>query len=308
VHILVTGAAGFIGRALGRGLAERGHRVIGVTRRIAEPIAGVELWPIGDIRPQTEWSSPLAGIETVVHLAGAAHQNRRAASPADAAAAAAALAAAAAQAGARRFVHVSSIRAMGEATEPGRPFRADDPPRPRDPYGHGKLLIEHALSRAAADRGLELVILRPPLVYGPDVKANFRALIRVADSGLPLPFSGIDNRRSLIFIDNLVSLVAQACVEPAAAGCLLLARDADLSTPDLLRALAAGLGRPVRLFAVPEGLFGVLRALPWVGALAARLTLSLQVDDAATRVALGWTPPIAPIEALALTAAAFRRQ
>jgi nucleoside-diphosphate-sugar epimerase len=308
VRILVTGAAGFIGRALGRSLAEHGHAVLGITRHVAEPIAGVALRPIGDIGPQTDWSPHLAGIEVVVHLAGRAHANRLAPEAANEAAAAAALAAAAAQAGIRRFVHVSSIRAMGEATAPGQPFRADDPPRPRDPYGRRKLEIERALSRAAEASGLEPVILRPPLVYGPGVGANFRALVRLVASGLPLPFAGLDNRRSLIFIDNLVSLLARTCRDPAAAGRMLLARDAaDLSTPQLLRALAAGLGRPARLFAVPEASFGMLRRLPGVGPRVARLTLSLQADDAATRTALGWTPPIAPMEALAITAAAFRR-
>ena len=124
------------------------------------------------------------------------------------------LAHSAAKAGVRRLIHMSSVRAMGDATPPGVPFRAADPPRPRDPYGRGKLAIERALLAAAQESGIEIVILRAPLVYGPGVKANFRALMRLVASRLPLPLAGIDNRRSLIFIDNLVDLVGRACLHP----------------------------------------------------------------------------------------------
>jgi UDP-N-acetyl-alpha-D-quinovosamine dehydrogenase len=306
-RILVTGAAGFIGRALSRGLAERGHAVFGRTRAAAEPIAGVALAPIGDIGPHTDWSEHMAGIDIVVHLANRAHRKRIEPAAGGEAEAAAALARAAIAAGVRRLVHMSSVMAMGEATPPGLPFRAADAARPCHPYGRGKLSTERALAAAAPGHALELVILRPPLVYGPGVKANFRALIRLAGSGLPLPFAGIDNRRSLIFIDNLVDLAARACVHPAAAGQVLLARDgADLSTPALLRALARGLGRPARLYAVPDAALRIVRALPGLGPAVASLTLSLQVDDGATRAALGWRPRIAPEAALAATAAAFR--
>jgi nucleoside-diphosphate-sugar epimerase len=306
-RILVTGAAGFIGRALCRGLVERGHAVRGAVRGAAAPIAGVDFCAVGEIGPRTDWSKPLAGVDIAVHLANRAHHARIDRTAAVEAEAAAALARQALAAGVRRLVHISSVRAMGEATRPGMPFRAGDAPRPRDRYGRGKLATERAL--LAATRGSGLVVLRPPLVYGPGVKANFRALIRLAGSGLPLPFAGIDNRRSLIFIDNLVGLVALACVHPAAAGRVLLARDGvDLSTSQLLRVLAEGLGRPARLFALPDTAFGLLRLLPGLGPRFARLTLSLQVDDGATRDALGWVPEIAPEQALALTAAAFRRR
>jgi nucleoside-diphosphate-sugar epimerase len=139
------------------------------------------------------------------------------------------------------------------------------------------------------------------------VKANFRALMRLVASGLPLPLAGIDNRRSLIFIDNLVDLVGRACLHPSAAGRVLLARDAaDLSTPELIRLLAAGLGRPARLFRVPRPALAMLRALPKLGPLVSRLTLSLQVDDAETRAAVDWRPPVSPEIGLAATATAFR--
>jgi nucleoside-diphosphate-sugar epimerase len=304
---LVTGAAGFIGRALCVGLAERGHAVLGLSRRPAEPIPGIELRPIGDIGPTTDWSGHLDRIEIVVHLANRAHRSGRLAADHGEEQAARVLAHSAAKAGVRRLIHMSSARAMGEATLPAAPLRATDPPRPSDPYGRGKLAIERALQAAARESGIELVILRPPLVYGPGVKANFRALMRLVASGLPLPLAGIGNRRSLIFIDNLVDLVGRACLHPGAAGRVLLARDgADLSTPELIRLLAAALDRPARLFGVPQPALAVLRRLPTLGPLFTRLTLSLQVDDAETRAALDWRPPVSPEIGLAATAAAFR--
>jgi UDP-N-acetyl-alpha-D-quinovosamine dehydrogenase len=149
-------------------------------------------------------------------------------------------------------------------------------------------------------------LIRPPLVYGPGVRANFAALMRLVQSGLPLPFSAIDNRRSLIFRDNLVDLLAIAAIHPAAARMTLLARDdEDLSTPDLIRALAAGLGCKPRLFSLPDALFAALRPLPGIGPRLARLTLSLQVDDSATHAGLDWTPRIPAAIGLAATARAF---
>jgi nucleoside-diphosphate-sugar epimerase len=306
-RILVTGAAGFIGRALCVGLVERGHTVHGRSRRPAEPIPGIELRPIGDIGPTTDWSRHLDRIDIVVHLANRAHRSRPEAADHSEAQAACVLAHSAATVGVRRLIYMSSLRAMGEATLPGAPLRATDPPRPCDPYGRGKLAIERALQAAARESGIEIVILRPPLVYGPEVKANFRALMRLVASGLPLPLAGIENRRSLIFIDNLVDLVGRACLHPGAAGRVLLARDAaDLSTPELIRLLATGLGRPARLFSAPRSALAVLHRLPKLGPLLSRLTLSLEVDDAETRAALDWRPPVSPEIGLAATAAAFR--
>jgi nucleoside-diphosphate-sugar epimerase len=307
-RILVTGAGGFIGRALCAALTSHGHAVHGVTRRPEAPIAGAALAAIGNIGPQTDWRHHLAGIDIVVHLANRAHR-RAAEGDLDEPAAAAALARAAAACGVRRLVHMSSIRAIGDATPPGSPFRSGDRPRPRDAYGLAKLATERALAAAARDSGLECVILRPPLVYAPGVKGNLRALTRLVASGLPLPFAGIDNRRSLIARDNLASLTALACVHPAAAGRAWLARDAvDLSTPQLVAALAEGLGRPLRLYPVPRALLGAAGALPALGPLLSRLITSLQVDDGETRAVLGWMPATAPETGLAETARAFARR
>ena len=306
-RILVTGAAGFIGRALCCGLVERGHSVLGAVRGQADPIAGVELRPIGDIGPRTDWSRHFDGVEFMIHLANRAHRPMWAGTAADEAEAAAALARAAAAAGVRRLLHMSSARAMGDFTLPGTSFRAADPPQPRDAYGRGKLAIERALLAAARETGLDVVIMRPPLVYGPGVKGNFRALMRLVASGVPLPLAGIDNRRSLVFLDNLVDLASRACVHPGAVGRILLARDTtDLSTPELIRALAAGLGRPVRLFALSGAVLAAFRPFPGLAPIIARLTLSLQVDDSETRALLGWQPPISHQIGLAATARAFR--
>ena len=309
-RILVTGAGGFIGRALCPVLAERGHRVIaglrGALSPAAPPIAGAEPRILGEIAPGRDWSGELSDIDLVIHLAQLAH--RPAAGPvlAGEPEAAAALARGAAQGGVRRILYLSSIKAMGETTPPGRAFRADDPPRPEDAYGRAKLASERALAAVADETGLELVILRPPLVYGPGVAGNFRALVRLAGSGLPLPFAALDNRRSLIFRDNLVDLVAAAALHPAAAGQVLLAADgADLSTPALIRILARGQGRAARLFSLPDTVFAVMRQLPGLGPATCRLSLSLQVDDGATRAALGWSPPVAAEAGLLATARTF---
>jgi UDP-glucose 4-epimerase len=304
-RILVTGAGGFIGAALCPALVARGHQVIAGLRRAGPPPEGAEPLVTGDIGPVTDWRTALRGVETVIHLAQRAHAGPDPQALAAEPAAVAALARGMAASGGRRLVLVSSIKAMGETTAPGRPFRSDDLPRPQDAYGRAKLAGERAAIAAARDSGIELVVIRPPLVHGPGVKANFAALLRLAQTGLPLPFAAIDNRRSLVCRDNLVDLLAVAATHPAAAGMILLARDADFSTPALIRTLAAGLGRKARLFPVADALFATLRPLPVIGPRLGRLTLSLQVDDSATRDALQWRPPVPAEAALAATARAF---
>ncbi|HWD58076.1 MAG TPA: NAD-dependent epimerase/dehydratase family protein [Stellaceae bacterium] len=305
-RILVTGAGGFIGRALCPALAARGHGVVAGLRRTGDAPEGSEAIVLGDIGPATGWTATLRGVEIAIHLAQRAHAGPDPAALAAEPAAAAALIRAMAASGAARLVLVSSVKAMGETSAPGRPLRPDDPPHPEDAYGRAKLANERAAAAAADETGIELVTIRPPLVYGPGVRANFAALIRLAASGVPLPFAALGNRRSLIARDNLVDLLALAAIHPAAAGMTLLACDGeDLSTPQLIRALGAGLEREARLFPVPDALFAALRPLPGIGPRVERLTQSLQVDDSATRAALGWTPPVPAAEALAATARAF---
>ena len=306
-RILVTGAAGFVGRALCPALAARGHQVIAGLRApltaAATPIAQAEPRVLGDVRPGRDWRGDLRDVDAVVHLAQRAHRRTTARAFADEPEAAFCLARGAAQAGVRRLFYLSSIRAMGDATQPGRPFRADDVPRPNDPYGRAKLATERALQEVAATAGLDLVIVRSPLVYGPGVGGNFRALVGLAGSVLPLPFAALDNRRSLIYLGNLVDLAATALLHATAAGRVMLAADGtDLSTAALVRLLAEAQGRRARLFAVPSVVVIALRAIPGIGPLVRPLTTSLQVDDRPTRALLGWTPPFASEAALAATA------
>jgi len=301
-RILVTGAAGLIGTALCPALIARGHRVVaGLRRDAALPPGAAEKVVLGDIGPATDWSMALRGIDIVVHLAQRAHAGTDRRVLATEPAAVADLARAAAAAGAKRLVLLSSIKAMGESTAPGRPFRADDPPRPEDAYGRAKLAGERA---GASVPGIELAVIRAPLVYGPGVRGNFRALIRLVASGAPLPFAALDNRRSLVFRDNLADLIAVAATHPDAIGRTLLVRDIDIATPDLICALAAALGRRARLFTLPEPLLSLACRLPGIKAPLSRLTRSLAVDDAPTRALLGWSPAVAATDALAATARA----
>ena len=298
--VVVTGAAGFIGRALVERLAARGAKVVAVVRQPAALAPGVEQRAVGDITASTDWSGLLAGARAVVHLASRAHaaiadEQRWIESES---AASAALARAARGAGLARIVLMSSIKVLGEASG-DLPLRAHQPPAPEDVYGLAKWRMEEAM-RAAA--GEALVIIRPPLVYGPGVKANFRALIRLVDSGLPLPFAAIDNRRSLVFIDNLLDLVETALAHPAAAGeTFLLRDDQDVSTPELVRRIAGALGRSARLFPVPPPLLRLAASLLGRAGDAERLVASLRVDDLATRRRLGWRPRVSLDDGLAAT-------
>jgi nucleoside-diphosphate-sugar epimerase len=308
-RILVTGASGFIGTALCPVLLARGHQVVAGNRRATPTRGATEGLVVGDIGPAKDWSGALAGFDAVIHLAQHAHSASDAMTLAAEPLAVATLVRAAAASRLKRLVLISSIKAMGEVTSLGRPFRAPDPPHPQDAYGRTKLASERAAREAAEETGLELVIIRPTLVYGPSVRANFHALLRLAGSELPLPFKAVRNRRSLIFLDNLVDLLAIAATHPAAAGQILLARDGeDLSTPEMIRALAKGLGRRSYLYRVPGFVWPVLRRVPGLGGKLGPLTLSLQVDDAPTRALLGWTPPIPSAAGLFATARAFAKR
>jgi nucleoside-diphosphate-sugar epimerase len=202
--------------------------------------------------------------------------------------------------GVKRFLFVSSIKVNGEHTPPGRPFTEEAAPAPEDPYGISKYEAERELQALCAETGMELVIIRPPLVYGPGVKGNFASMIRLMEKGLPLPLGAVRNKRSLVALDNLVDLIVTCVDSPAAANQVFLAADGqDISTTELLRNVANAMGKPARLLPVPSGLLMLGASLFGKKAVAKRLLGSLQVDISKARELLGWQPPVSVEEGLA---------
>jgi nucleoside-diphosphate-sugar epimerase len=301
--VLVTGAGGFVGSALVPVLRERGFAVTAVTR--AE---------VGEIGPGTNWAPHLRGIDAVVHLAARVHvtaeETQEAAAEYDRVnrAGTQRLAEAAVAAGVRRFVFLSSVKVMGEATSDAA-FRETDRPQPVDPYGVSKLAAEAVLAEITLDsETMSAVALRPPLVYGPNVKANFRALLRLCSMPLPLPFGAVRNHRSLIFVGNLVDAIARVLTaEMVPPFHSYLLRDSeDLSTGELVRHLRRALGRPPMLLPVPPRLLDSALRLAGKGAMADRLLRSLQVDDRTFRRDFAWKAPISAAQGLAETARWYR--
>jgi len=215
----------------------------------------------------------------------------------------------AAQSGVCRFIFVSSIKVNGESTAVGGSFYADDLPSTNDPYGLSKLEAEIGLREIAASSGMEIVIIRPPMVYGPGVKGNFYTLMQWVDKRIPLPLGAIHNQRSMVALDNLVDLIL-ACVEhPSAANQVFLASDGeDVSTTSLLRLIGEALDRPVWLLPLPQSLLEVCGRMMGMGTLVQRLCGSLQVDIGKTRKLLNWTPPVSVVQGLQQTAAYYINQ
>lgn len=316
-HVLITGANGFIGKALCTELLRRDFQVSAAVRSLKSAALPPELTQIvvGDIDGGTDWTEALQGIDVVVHLAARVHVMRDASADPLAefrnvnVAGTLNLARQAANAGARRFIFISSIKVNGESTQPGKPYTADDQPAPVDPYGISKREAEDALrALASATAMLDVVIIRPPLVYGAGVKANFQAMVRWLDRGVPLPLGAVHNRRSLLAVENLVDLIRACIHHPSAANQIFLAADGeDLSTTDLLRRTAAALGKSARLLPVPMWLLTGCAGLVGKSALAQRLCGSLQVDIGKTRDLLGWTPPVSVDKALVDTVQHYRK-
>jgi nucleoside-diphosphate-sugar epimerase len=287
MRVAVTGASGFIGIHLCRRLGEAGHETHALVRRAtpALELPNVRQRELGELRGFTGWAAALEGAEAVVHLAAYAHGRGEAASLA-ALNVEAALAAAAATRG--QFIFVSSAKVYGEESG-AQPFDERSALHPAEPYAASKAAAEAALRRVA---GLQLTVLRPPLVYGAGVKANFLALMRAVGRGVPLPLAGVANRRSLIYAGNLCDAIAACLGRREALGRAYPVTDGPaVSTPELCRALGEALGRPARLFAFPP------RLLPLKA-----LTRSLELDDGAIRRELGWRPPFAFEEGLRSTA------
>lgn len=308
MRILVTGATGFIGRVLVRDLAQAGLHVRAATRRADAEVEGAaETVAVGDIGPDTEWSAALAGMEAVAHLAARVHVlDEREADPAAAfrhvnAEGTRRLAEAAAAAGVRRFVLVSSIKAVAGETHEGIVDHAT-PPRPTGAYGMSKLEAEDALERAAAGSGMTAVTLRPPLVHGPGVGANFRRLLALCRTPLPLPFGALHNRRSLVFVDNLADAIRTALLHPGLRGGRFLVHDGPPPPMrEVLATLRAALGRKPALVPVPPQLLRPLGAAAFD-----RLAGPLVLDDAGFRELTGWIPPFGLHDGLRVTANWFK--
>jgi len=310
--VLVTGCTGFVGAALLRRLVLQPElEVLGWVRRSDALLpAGVVPVPASRERLFATGAAP-EKLDVLVHCAGRAHvlQERSADPLAEYRQVnldlTVELAREAARLGARRFVFVSSIKVNGEQTSL-TPFTASDVAAPVDPYALSKLEAEQALGALAAETGMEIVIVRPPLIYGPGVKANFLSLFRAVQRGWPLPLGGVRNRRSLVALDNLVDLLVTCMNHPAAVNQVLLVSDGEpMSTPELLRSIGKALGRPARLVAVPPGWLKAGARLVRRPAMYERLCGSLEVDDAATRQVLHWRPPVSVDQALAATARWF---
>jgi nucleoside-diphosphate-sugar epimerase len=301
--VLVTGASGFVGRAACAAFAKRGWQVRAAVRNHVT-IQGAQT-----VLGSLEQGWPVDGVDVVVHLAGIAHQLHGKAAESTYHAlnceATERLGRAAAQAGVRRFVFISSIKVNGERTPTDRPFRSSDTPQPEDRYARSKRDAERAL--ASLGGSMEVVVLRPPLVYGPGVRANFLRLVGLVDRRLPLPLAAIRNRRSLIYVGNLADLIVAAASAPAAAGRTLLAADGDdLSTPELVSEIGRALGTPARLIGVPVGLLRLGGAVTGMGAEVGRLVDSLVVDASETRERLGWRSPFSVREGIADTVRWYR--
>lgn len=297
MKVAVTGANGFVGSAVCDRLVQTHHTVRPVVRTSSSNRPGA--FAVGDIHGKTDWREALQGMDCVVHCAARVHvMDDRSGDPLAAFRAVNVegtqrLAEQAVQAGVRRLVYVSSLKVLGEATPPGKPFHAKSAPEPKDPYGISKWEAETALRAIGNASGLDVVVVRPPLVYGPGVKANFARLVQAVARGIPLPLGSVSNRRSLVGLDNLTDLIATCAQHPAAAHQTFLVSDGlDTSTPELIQAIAHALGRPARLWSVPVALLRLAGRLSGQGAQVERLTGSLQVDIRHTREVLGWTPQV----------------
>ena len=304
--VLVTGATGFVGSGVVSRLAAEDVETLACVRRDIDPMQeGVRDMLVAELTANTDWRQVLAGVKSVVHLAARVHlMHDTAADPVTAFRAVNVdgtlnLARQAADTGIKRFVFISSVKVNGESTQPGRAFTEADAPNPQDAYGLSKHEAEQGLRQLSADTGMEVVVIRPPLVYGPGVKANFAALMRAVQRGWPLPLGAVHNQRSLVGLDNLVDFIVTCITHPQAANQTFLVSDGqDLSTTELVRGMAQAAWVPARLLPVPVWALQAGATLLGKGDAVQRLCGNLQVDISKARSSLGWMPPVSVAEGL----------
>ena len=309
-RVLVTGATGFVGKALCKKLLTDGWPVVGTYRTgySANKLpVGIEKTWIKSIGPGTDWQAALIGIDTVIHLAARVHVLGYTAADAITeyrrvnVAGTNHLAQTAASMGVRRFIYMSSVKVYGEGNAVA--YTEHDSPMPTTPYAISKYEAEQLLQEINDKTGLEVVVLRPPLVYGPHVKANFLQLLKVVDMGIPLPFANVRNQRSLIFLENLLDAIVTCIHHPKAARKTYLLSDGlYTSTPELIQKTASALGRPIRLFPFSLNLLRLLAKIIGRSEAVDRLLNSFAVDSSRICTELGWTPRVTMTEGLAETA------
>lgn len=314
MEIVLTGMSGFVGQALLPRLLNKENNIRAAVRNPNKTRGGqVFLFPIDNICKNQNWEIIVRGADTVIHCAARVHiMDDSSSNPLDEfrevnTYGTLNLARQAADAGVKRFIFISSIKVNGESTEPNFPFKPDDVFIPTDPYGLSKYEAEIGLREIAKVTGMEIVIIRPPLVYGPNVKANFSSMMKWVYKGVPLPLGGLKhNKRSFVSVDNLVDLIITCIDHPKAANQTLLVSDNDdVSTTGLLQNMATALSVPNRLIPVPASWFNVASRIIGKPAIAQRLCGSLQVDISQTKDILGWTPPQTMEQGFKKTAEAF---
>ena len=313
LNTLITGSTGFIGQALICQLEAQNFEFTAAIRNASNCLpSNIQQLQVGDLLPDTDWENALSDVDVVIHLAARVHimndtnidpltefQKVNTLGTLN-------LARQASNAGVSRFIFLSSIKVNGESTSAGNPFLAEDTHIPNDPYGLSKYEAEQGLREISIQTGMEVVIIRPPLVYGPDVKANFLSMMHWVHKGVPLPLGAIHNQRSLVALDNLVDLITTCIDHPAAANqTFLVSDDEDISTTELLKRMAKALGKPSRLIPIPSILIRLGAILLGKRDIAQRLCGSLQVDINHTKNTLNWKPPISVDAALQKTAQAY---